>query len=124
REDRRGTRAALSAFMRLLLALAVLVGCAPASSSRSRPGRADGAIDVGPLEWGTQQVAGGTALRVESYGGMALSLSAGTQLTVLDAANQVVAEGAGSIDVTLESAGVYRVAALADTQLTAQCTTA
>src|SRR5215471_1277114 len=107
--------------MRLLLALAVLVGCAPASSTRSPPGRADGAIDVGPLEWGTQQVAGGTALRVESYGGMTLSLAAGTHLVVLDPADDVVAEGAGSLDVTLASAGVYRVAVDDDTQLTAQC---
>jgi len=76
---------------------------------------------VGPLEWGTQWVAGGTALRVESYGAMALSLAGGAHLTVLDPAGETVAEGTGSLDVRLESSGVYRVAVDADTQLFAQC---
>src|SRR5262249_34392529 len=111
--------------MRLLLALAVLAGCAPASFPRSdTPGRADGApfSDVGPLEWGAQTVSGGTALRVESYGGMTLSLAAGAHLTVLDPMGEVLADADGTLDVTLDGVGVYHVGVDADTELTAQCT--
>ena len=109
--------------MRLLLALAIVAGCSPVMKTRSSSGRADGAsfADAGPLEWGTQPVAGGTALRIESYGGMRLSLEAGTHLTVFAPDGNSLGEGDLALDATLPLSGVYRVAVDDDTDLTATC---
>ena len=109
--------------MRLLLALAVVAGCSPVMQTRSTPGRADGAsyTDAGPLEWGTQPAGGGTALRIESFGGMHLALEAGTHLAVFAPDGHLVGDGDLALDVTLDAPGVYRVGVEADTDLTAIC---